>query len=179
LEPQGRRWLLPLLTFLYLFPFPYFPALRSPNEGSRLYQVRALVDDGTFAVNGPLARYGSIGDLSVNEGQYYPNKAPGISIAGAVVYAVVRALAGSRDRVSNGALLYLLRVCLSGIPTLFLLVALRRRLWRWTADGVASDITVATYALGSLAYTYGLLFFSHQLTAVLLTGSWLCLETAR
>ena len=108
MESRGRRWLVPLLAFFYIFPFPYFPALRSPNEGSRLYQARALVDDRTFAVNGPLARYGPIGDLSIHDGRYYPNKAPGISIAGAAVYAVIRVFAGSADRVSNGALLYLL-----------------------------------------------------------------------
>ncbi|MHB8420419.1 MAG: hypothetical protein ACYDCL_20290 [Myxococcales bacterium] len=171
---------MPLLALLYLLPFPYFPALHSPNEGSRLYQVRAIVDDGTFAVNGPLRRYGPIGDLAVDGGRYYPNKAPGISILGAAVYAAAKALVGwDAGKVSNAALLYLLRACCCALPTLLFLAALRRRLWAWTGAGVAADAAVAAYGLGSLAYTYGLLFFSHQLCAVLLGGSFLLLETAR
>jgi hypothetical protein len=180
MPPDRRPWLLPLLALLYLLPFPYFPALRSPNEGSRLYQVRALVDDHSFAVNAQLQRYGPIGDLAQYEGRLYPNKAPGISILGAVVYAAAKALVGwDPDRVTNAALLYLLRALCCAIPTLIFLWALRRRLWAWTGGGIAADATIVAYALGSLAYTYGLLFFSHQLCAVLLAGAFLLLETAR
>jgi hypothetical protein len=180
MPPDRRPWLLPLLAFLYLFPYPYFPVLRSPNEGSRLYQARALIDDGTFAVNGPLQRYGPMGDLAANDGRYYPNKAPGISILGAAVYAVAKALVLWRpERIRNEVLLYLLRAFCCAVPTLIFLAALRKRLWLWTSAGIASDAAVLTYGLGSLAYTYGLLFFSHQLCAVLLGASFLLLETAR
>ncbi len=178
--PDRRQWLIPLLGFLYLFPFPYFPALHSPNEGSRLYQARAIVDDGTFAVNGPLQRYGPIGDLSMYEGKYYPNKAPGISMLGALVYLLAKAVTLFRpDAVSNQALIYLLRLGCSALPTILFLFPLRRRLWLWAESGLAADLALATYALGSLAYTYGLLYFSHQLTAVLLCGSWLAIESSR
>jgi hypothetical protein len=178
--PDRRTWLIPVIGFLYLFPFPYFPALRSPNEGSRLYQVRAIVDDGTFAVNGPLERYGPMGDLSVYEGKYYPNKAPGISMLGAVVYWLAEACTGFRpEAVSNEVLTYLLRIGCCALPTVVFLVPLRRRLWLWAESGLAADLVLLTYALGSLAYTYGLLFFSHQLAAVLLCGSWLAVESAR
>jgi hypothetical protein len=171
---------LPLLAFFYLFPFPYFPALRSPNEGSRLYQARALVDDGTLAVNGSLDRYGPMGDLSMYEGKYFPNKAPGISMLGALVYLIAKTLTGFREgAVSNEVLTYLLRVFCSGLPTVLFLAPLRRRLWLWTESGLAADLALVTYALGSLAYTYGLLYFSHQLTAVMLCGSWLAIENGR
>ncbi|MHB1843956.1 MAG: hypothetical protein ACYCWW_03850 [Deltaproteobacteria bacterium] len=178
--PNARRWLLPLLAFLYLFPFPYFPAIRSPNEGCRLYETRAIVDDGVFFVDRQLERYGPMGDLSQSNGHYYSTKAPGISLAGALVYAALKAsVLWNRERVSNGVLLYFLRALLCALPTLLLAWALRRRLWAWTGDGLASDAAVLTYGLGSLAYTYGLLFFSHQLCAVLLCGSFLLLEQAR
>ena len=159
---------------------PVFPALRSPNEGSRLYQARAIVDDGTVAVNGPLERFGPMGDLSVYDGKYFPNKAPGISMLGALVYlSPSSSPAFVTGAVSNETLTYLLRICCCGIPTLLFLVPLRRRLWLWTGSGLAADLTLVTYALGSLAYTYGLLYFSHQLTAVMLCGSWLAIENSR
>ncbi len=180
MRPDARRWLLPLLAFLYLFPFPYFPAIRSPNEGCRLYEARAIVDDGTFAVDRQLERYGPMGDLSIFRGHYYSTKAPGISLAGAGVYAVLKAFAGQRpERVSNGVLLYFLRALLCSVPTLLLAWALRRRLWAWTGDGLAADAIVLAYGLGSLAYTYGILYFSHQACAVLLCGSFLLVERAR
>ncbi len=174
------RGLLALLAFLYLFPFPYFPILRSPNEGSRLYQVRAIVDDGTLSVNGPLARFGPMGDLAEADGRYYPNKAPGISFLGAAVYAAAKALVLWRaDRVSNEVLLWLLRATCCALPTLLLLAALRAKILAWTDSEEAADVTILAYGLGSLAYTYGLLFFSHQLCAALLAGAFLALETAR
>lgn len=178
--PDRRRWLLPVIGLLYLIPFPYFPAIHSPNEGSRLYQVRALVDDHSFAVDGELRRYGAMGDLARSPSGTYPNKAPGVSILGAVVYAIAKGLVGGRpEQLSNGSLLYLLRVFCCGLPTLALLAFMRRRLWRWANDGEAADLALLAYALGSLAYTYGLLFFSHQLAAVCLAGAFLCLEASR
>ena len=175
-----RRWLLPLLAALYLIPYPYFPYIRSPNEGSRLYQARAIVDDGTFALDGEVRRYGPMGDLSHSDRGLFPNKAPGISMLGAGVYWVARLFAGGDgSRVSNQTLQYLLRLFCSEVPTLMLLWFLRPRLWRWAGDGVAADLTLVTYALGSLAYTYGLLYFGHQLTAACLMGSFLAIEAAR
>jgi hypothetical protein len=175
--PDRRRWLIPVIAALYVIPFPYFPAIHSPNEGSRLYQVRSLVDDHSFAVDNALRRYGPIGDLAHSDTGYYPNKAPGVSIFGAAVYWVAKLFVG--ERLDNGALLYLVRVFCCGLPTVVLLVFMRRRMWRWAHDPDAADVALISYALGSLAYTYGLLFFSHQLAAVCLAGSFLCLEANR
>jgi hypothetical protein len=179
-RPRDRPWLLPLLVALIVIPYPYFPALRSPNEGSRLYQARAIVDDGTFALDGEIRRYGQMGDLSHSERGYFPNKAPGISFFGAAVYWVARLFAGGEgSRISNETLQYLLRLFCCEIPTLVLLFFLRRELWRWSRDGLAADMVLAAYALGSLAYTYGLLYFGHQLTAVCLMGGFLAIEASR
>src|ERR1700723_291250 len=135
-----RRWLLPLLAALYVIPFPYFPAIHSPNEGSRLYQVRSLIDDGSFAVDGSLRRYGPIGDLAHSDTGYYPNKAPGVSILGAGVYFVARAFQhGQPAGLSNGLLLYLLRLFCCGLPTIALLWFMRPWLWRLAHDGVSAD----------------------------------------
>jgi len=180
MRPNARSWLLPLLAALIVIPYPYFPMLRSPNEGARLYQARAIVDDGTFALDGELRRYGQMGDLSHSDRGYFPNKAPGISILGAGVYGFARLFTGGDgSRVSNEVLQYLLRLFCCELPTIALLFFLRRELWRWSGDGVAADLALIAYALGSLAYTYGLLYFGHQLTAVCLMGSFLAIEGSR
>jgi hypothetical protein len=168
-----------IVLAMYAYPFAHFEILRSPNELSRLYQVRAIVDDGTVAVNGPVERYGSMGDLSEFEGRMYPNKAPGISFLGAGVYAVVKLLAGGAEQVTNRGLLYFLRLLCCALPTALLVIPLRRYAARVSGDERAALAATLTYAFGSLAFTYGTLFFSHQLAAVLLGASFLALEYAK
>lgn len=174
-----RRFAAPAaLLVLYVFPFPHFDFLRSPNELSRLYQVRAIVDDQSLAVNGPVARWGRVGDLSDVNGRLFPNKAPGVVFAGVPVYAAVRALAGAEE-VSNRTLLWFLRLCCGVLPTLLLLGPLRRFAARSAGDARAAEAAVGVYALGTLAFPYSLLYFSHQLAAVLAAASFLLLDRAR
>lgn len=173
----SARWLVLVVALAYLFPFPHFEVLRSPNELSRLYQVRALVDDGVLHVNAQVKRYGRMGDLSERKGRMFPNKAPGISLLGAPVYAALRAVTGAD--VSNRGLLWVLRLTLCMLPTLLLLTPLRRWAARTCGDGQAADAAVLVFALGTLAMPYSLLFFSHQLSAVFAAASFLLLERVR
>nr|WP_255671702.1 hypothetical protein [Corallococcus sp. AS-1-6] len=153
---------------LYVVLFPYHPGLRSPNELCRLWQTRALVEDGTLEINRALRDYGPVGDLSVMDGRYYPSKAPLLSFAAVPVYAGLRALGGGhRYAVPEVPLVFFSRLFLTVLPTLGLLWLVRRFLRAFLSPVVADGVTV-TYALGSLAFSYSLLFMSHQTTAVLL-----------
>ncbi|NOK20588.1 hypothetical protein, partial [Corallococcus carmarthensis] len=153
---------------LYVVLFPYHPGLRSPNELCRLWQTRALVEDGTLEINRALRDYGPVGDLSVMDGRYYPSKAPLLSFAAVPLYAVLRAVGGGhRYAVPEVPLVFFSRLFLTVLPTLGLLWLVRRFLRAFLSPVVADGVTV-TYALGSLAFSYSLLFMSHQTTAVLL-----------
>lgn len=153
---------------LYVLLFPYHPGLRSPNELCRLWQTRALVEDGTLELNRALRDYGPVGDLSVMDGRYYPSKAPLLSFAAVPVYAALRVVGGGhRYAVPEVPLVFFSRLFLTVLPTLGLLWLLRRFLRAFLSPVVADGVTV-TYALGSLAFSYSLLFMSHQTTAVLL-----------
>ena len=83
-----------LVVALYLLVFPWHPGLNSPNELCRLWQSRALIEDGKLEINAQLQRYGRVGDLSVKEGRYYPSKAPLISFLAAPIYWVEQKFAG-------------------------------------------------------------------------------------
>ncbi|WP_437340816.1 hypothetical protein, partial [Corallococcus exercitus] len=153
---------------LYVVLFPYHPGLRSPNELCRLWQTRALVEDGTLEINRALRDYGPVGDLSVMDGRYYPSKAPLLSFAAVPVYAALRVVGGGhRYAVPEVPLVFFSRLFLTVLPTLGLLWLVRRFLNAFLSPVVADGVTV-TYALGSLAFSYSLLFMSHQTTAVLL-----------
>jgi hypothetical protein len=164
-----------VLLALYVLAFPYHPGLRSPNELCRLWQTRALVEYGTLDINQALRDYGYVGDLSVKDGKYYPSKAPLLSFAAVPVYAALRALGGgTRHAVPEVPLVYFSRLFLTVLPTLGMLWLVRRFLRAYLSPGVADALTV-TYALGSLAFSYSLLFMSHQTTAVLLFGGFYAL----
>ena len=163
------------LVALYLLLFPYHPGLRSPNELCRLWQTRALVEYGTLDINQALRDFGPVGDLSVKDGKYYPSKAPLLSFAAVPLYALLRAGGGGfRYAVRELPLVFFSRLLLTVLPTLLLLRLVRRFLGTHVSPAVADALTV-TYALGSLAFSYSLLFMSHQTTAVLLFGGYYAL----
>src|SRR4051794_7841687 len=114
-----------LVVALYLLVFPWHPGLNSPNELCRLWQSRALVEDGKVEINAQLQRYGMVGDLSVKDGHYYPSKAPLISFAGAPIYWVESKLAGEAG-VDVLRQVYWSRLFITVLPALLMLILLRR-----------------------------------------------------
>jgi hypothetical protein len=184
-----RQWAILLPAFVYLYIFPYLPGLRSPNELSRLLQSRALVDRGSIEIGEELTVHGSVGDLSCvavargadgrvqerhgcpktrpdprfPEQHYYPSKAPLLSFAAAPVYGALKLLHG---QVPELALIFFARLVCIILPSIFLLVLIRRYLGTVARPALADLLTVA-YALGTLAFSYSELFLSHQPTAVM------------
>jgi hypothetical protein len=177
-----------LVAALYLLSFPYHPGLRSPNELCRLWQSRSLVEFGTLNINGALQKYGAVGDLSctavvqengvetlkpcvgpdaprggVTAVFYYPSKAPLLSFLGAPVYWVL----SRGGAVTEVAQVFWSRLFITILPTLLMLVLLRRFLAAHVAQATA-DLFTVVYALGTMAFSYSEAFMSHQLTAVLL-----------
>src|SRR5262249_28019176 len=137
-------------------------------------------DFGELSVNRAMRVYGAVGDLSVREGRYYPSKAPLMSFAAVPVYAVLRSMAGGRPGlVPEVPLGFFSPLFLTILPTLFSLLVVERFLATYVSRAVAVGVTW-TYALGTLAFSYSLLFMSHQTTATLLLGGfYLCWRVAR
>ncbi|MFZ5441080.1 MAG: hypothetical protein ACOZQL_13815, partial [Myxococcota bacterium] len=183
-----------LVAALYVLSFPYHPGLRSPNELCRLWQSRALVEFGTLNINGALQKYGAVGDLSctavvVENGAqtlkpcvgpdaprggvtavfYYPSKAPLLSFLGAPIYWALLKVGAATEL----AQVLWSRLFITILPTLLLLVLLRRFLSAYVAEPTA-DLFTVVYALGTMAFSYSEAFMSHQLTAVLLFLTFYC-----
>jgi hypothetical protein len=181
------NWAVVLPAFVYLSIFPYLPELRSPNELCRLDQTRAIVDHGTMEVRAneiwanrdlscvAIARNaaGAIidrkpcpavhGQKQYREEHLYPSKAPLLSLAAVPIYAAMKAVHG---RVPEMALVFFGRLLCTILPAILLLIPLRRFLRAYVSPPIA-DVVTATYALGTLAFSYSELFMSHQTTAVL------------
>jgi hypothetical protein len=162
-------WLI-AIAVTYLYVFPYFPRIQSANELPRVYLVKAIVDDGTFAIDSGVKRWGSTADVSPSHGHWYSNKAPGSSMLVVPAYAVVSWISGPPSLAFT---MWLSRVVAGVIPALLFLWLLWGFLARFAPDPAIRRLVVIAYALGSLAMTYTMLYYSHQLAAICIASAWI------
>lgn len=166
-----RRWgWLVAIGVAYLYVFPYYPKIRSANELPRVYLVQAIADEQRFAIDHGVATWGPTADVSPAGGHQYSNKAPGSSMLAAPPYFVVSAIAGPP---SLAASMWLSRFFAGIVPALAFLALLARFLARYVPDEAIRRLVLVAYALGSMAMTYSLLFFSHQLGAICVASAWI------
>jgi hypothetical protein len=166
----GRYGWLAAIAVAYLYVFPYFPRIHSANELPRAYLVKAIVEDHTFAIDRGVAAWGSTADVSPSGGHLYSNKAPGASLLAVPAYAVVRAVGGEPGLAGT---LWLCRVFAGIAPMLVFLWLLWGFLARFAPDPDVRRLVLHAYALGSLAMTYSILFYSHQLGAICVASAWI------
>ncbi len=166
---RGHVWLI-AIACAYLYIFPYFPKLNSANELPRVYLVKAMVHDQTFAIDHGVARWGTTLDVSESGGHSYSNKAPGSSMLAIPVYAAISFVFGEPSLETS---VWICRVVTGVIPTLLFLMLLYNFLARFAPDPAVRRLVVIAYALGSMAMTYSVLYFSHQLSAICVATSWI------
>ncbi|HEX4423283.1 MAG TPA: hypothetical protein VH165_35480, partial [Kofleriaceae bacterium] len=164
-----HAWLV-AIAVAYFYVVPYFPRIHSANELPRAYLVQAIAADHTFAIDRGVARWGATADVSPSGGHQYSNKAPGSSLLAVPAYAAVRAVAGEP---SLGATLWICRVFAGILPMLAFLGLLWSFLARFAPDPDVRRLVLVGYALGSLAMTYSILFYSHQLGAICIASAWI------
>lgn len=156
--------------------FPYFESIHSANELSRLYLAMALVEDGSVSIDRQRDRLGDIHDTALRDGKRYSDKAPGAAFWAAPALWVYYTIA---DQPTLRGSMRIARLWVSTIPTAFLLLALLGFLREHLRDDRLRRLLVGVYALGTPATTYSLLLFGHQLSAVLVFGTFLAARRAR
>jgi hypothetical protein len=166
----ARYGWLAAIAIAYLYIFPYFPRIHSANELPRAYLVKAIGEDRTFAIDRQVARWGATADVSPSGGHQYSNKAPGASLLAVPAYAAVRAVAGEP---SLAATVWIGRVFAGIAPMLAFLWLLWGFLARFAPDPDVRKLVLLAYAFGSLAMTYSILFYSHQLGAICIASAWI------
>jgi hypothetical protein len=165
-----RHGWLAAIAAAYLYLFPYFPQIRSANELPRVYLVKAMADDGTFAIDRHVPPGDRNPDISPSGGHKYSNKAPGSSMLAMPAYAAVRAVAGEP---SLPVTFWICRVVAGIVPAIVFLALLWGFLARFAPDPAIRRLVIIAYALGSMAMTYSLLFYSHQLGAICVASAWI------
>jgi hypothetical protein len=162
-------WLI-AIGVAYLYVFPYYPKIFSANELPRVYLVKAIAEEHRFAIDLGVKKWGPTADMSPANGHQYSNKAPGSSMLAAPPYFVVSAIAGPPSLATS---MWLSRFFAGIVPALAFLALLARFLARYVPDDSIRRLVLIAYALGSMAMTYSLLFFSHQLGAICVASAWI------
>jgi len=180
LNSPVKRWLhrhrVELFLFLLLWStYAYFYQSTQDNEAARLDQTRAIVQDGTLLINkywwnsADVIHYAKDGTDHI-----YPAKAPGMSFVAVIPFAVFSVLlnffraVGLPEWIYWHLVTYLTIVFTVNLLSALTAVATYRVLKRVTADSYFSVFIVLAIWLGSLAFPFSTVFFSHQLTAALL-----------
>jgi hypothetical protein len=161
-----ETWALGLVLLAHLVIVPWYPNLHSANELSRLYTAYALLQ-GDVEIGPFLARHGDINDKSRVADSWFSDKPPGTALVALPALALRRALGGAEDPASD---LRLARLAVGVLPTFLLLLGLRREMAAMKVPPPARALALATYGLGTLALPYTVLFYGHQLVAVLVFG---------
>ncbi len=159
-----------LLAAIVIPVFPHFP---SPNELTRWVVVASAVDGHTLEVSRVAPILGpQFEDLAVIEGRQYSNKAPGVALVAAPGYVLTRPFAGPPSANNLRPVLTAMRWFGATLP--LLLAALG---FAHFARGRGGDPALAIVAMlfATPLFSYGLLLFSHALTAAALFGAWLLL----
>src|SRR5262245_12486860 len=162
-----------LLTLVFIPIFPHFP---SPNEFTRWVAAAAIVDDHTLEVNRYLPLLGpGFQDLSEYRGRVYSNKAPGGMWVGLPAYAAARAVVGPASPATMRVTLTAMRLLAATLPAILLAMLFARVAARFGAAREQIAMAVVALLFGTPLFAYGMLNFSHALTAFALFAAWVLL----
>ncbi len=197
IEEKKERWTRIVLFFILLVTYTYtFPRWADWSQNSRANLTLAIVDDHSLMVDKYM---GNTGDYAHYNGHYYTDKAPGPSFAAVPIYAAARPILRSApvqsiiDRLSRSAafadtlnqqgtglltdkiyymaVLMIITFFVITIPAAVLGVLLYSFLRRLTVQREWAIGITLVYGLGTTAFTYSSVFYSHQLAAFLLFGA--------
>jgi hypothetical protein len=176
-----------LILFLLLsLSYGYFYQSTHHNEAARFDQMRAIVQDHVLEINKYWWNTADVIHYPTNgANQIYPNKAPGMTLVSVVPFAVISAVLSGLYRLGlvNGAYWHVVTylTTLFGVSLLSALaaVAIYRVLRQMKADPYLSILAVTGIWLGTLAFPYSTLFFSHQFVAALLAIAFVLLFQLR
>ncbi|RMG40737.1 MAG: hypothetical protein D6719_10140 [Candidatus Dadabacteria bacterium] len=155
--------------FISLFiTYAYFYQSGQHNVNAHMDQVRSLAESGSFTIDNFV--YNTADAIKYGE-HYYPNKAPGLSLAGTPLWLFGRLITlpfGLPQYLRVEFISYLVVVLSCGLFTALAAAVMFRVLRSVTGCTGTSMLLVVGWGLGTIAFPFATLFFSHQLTASLL-----------
>jgi hypothetical protein len=175
-----KRWIRTHRTELWLFillwaTYAYFYQSTYHNEAARFDQLRAIVQDGTLEINKYWWNSADIIHYSKGGSDHiYPNKAPGLTLVAIIPFGILSLLLsvvrtiGLPEWIYWHVLTYLTTVFTVSLLSAMAAVTTYGVLKRIGADRYFAVWAIIAIWLGTLAFPFSTLFFSHQFTAALL-----------
>ncbi|HEV7921339.1 MAG TPA: hypothetical protein VGR02_11180 [Thermoanaerobaculia bacterium] len=159
-QPIADRRIAEWLFLLTFAVYGYFYAGAGWNQNSQLDLTRAIVEQHSFAIDAYAA---NTGDVSMHGGRVFSNKSPGLSLLGAIPYALIHPFVA--DDAIAAWLVTLLTVVPFGalIPALLYLEGRRRGLMPLWCAAVALTIAFATQL-----FPYSTFFILHAPSGALM-----------
>lgn len=182
---SGVRTDLAIGLFLTLLgTYAYFWQSRDWNAASRLMLTYSLVERQQMFIDGlerqcgvrefnPVTRRTDMvdGDLARFGSHFYTDKAPGMSLLGAIVYVIAKPVGGLPDHPIDESAIpywpadYFITLVTSGVLTALLAVVVYAFSLRLGATHAAGVVLGLAYGLGTPALVYATLFYGHQASA--------------
>jgi len=177
------------ITLFTVYAFLTIPYITT-NEFPRFSMVSAIVEEGRFAIDTlhndfPVIIGGETSgltsytvwhnvDYAVYKGHFYSDKGPLGSFLGVPVYFIFRLFTAD-----TGILHYSCTLFVSGLLTCLTSVLIYRFGAYFTKDDLIRIIVALSYGLGTVAFSYATLFFSHNITAFFVFSSYYVLYAVR
>lgn len=171
--PRRPRALPLVLAFFYLYLANQYADWKDTNPCSRVYQTLALVDDGEFAIDHCLVRYGSTQDMAQFEGHFYSDKPPGVAFW-LTPWARLLRLAIPIDDFDS--MFYALRVVGLSLPAVLFWHATWPRWAAWSGSAMGGTWMVLLGGLGTGWFAYSTALYSHVPAGMLLFLGFLALR---
>jgi len=166
----------PIATYaaLAVIVFPVYPHFVSPNEFSRWALAAAIVEDHSIDITRFVHILGDVNfeDAAQRGGRLYSNKAPGAAFIGLPGYAVARMFVGPPTAANMRFSLTAMRLFAATIPLLALAWVMFRAARRLGASEERARAAVTILLFATPLFAYGLLNFSHALTAAAIFIAW-------
>jgi hypothetical protein len=172
---RSTRLVLALTLFVF---YAWFFQGGGWNQNARFDTVRALVEQGTAEITDYA---GNTGDVSFQGDQVFSNKAPGMSLLGAPIYALLyggETLLGidPAGPYSVNANAHVVSFFTSGLPALLLVLLLFSHFRGTGVRAKDALLLCLAFGCGTLFLPYAGTMMSHSLIAYLLFAGWYCLS---
>lgn len=161
---RAARW----IFFMLFFTYGYFFQAGQDNENARFDQVRNIVESQRLDLM-PYA--GNSADVIVYEHKVYPNKAPGLTVLALPAWfgsTHFLSLIPLPKAVREHFACYLTTWLTIGLLSAFLGMVIFQVALRMSGDPTLAFLLTLAHALGTIAFPFSTLFFSHQMAAALL-----------
>ena len=172
-----RWWPTAVVLAAVAFAFAYPMQVNAWNQNAHYALVRALAD-GTPTIDKSRTEIGELGtgDVTLVDGHYYSNKAPGLAFVTLPAFAVVEAT-GMRTTGDPTKVIWALHLWAIALPAL-LLVALVRYVGDRLEPGYGLA-AAATLAFGTLVLPFATMYFAHVLAGAFAFGAFALLVHER